>query len=119
MQKNRMIEGLNSIKNSFPVIVVCRAFDNESYNFAQELASTFRSAGWEVGRVNKSFLDDVEGDATIIRTADDQEEVASQLVNLLNDVGILCIPQDVRKNSMSGIRKNTLYVIVGTKKTSS
>jgi len=69
-----------------------------------------------VGQINKSYLDDTEGDVTVIRTADGQKKVASQLVNLLNDVGISCIPQKIRENAISGVKKNTIYVIVGTNK---
>jgi hypothetical protein len=113
-QKSKLIKML-SFTSEFQIIIACRAFDQESLNYAEEFAEIFRKANWRVGPTNRSYLDNVEGDVAIVVTDDRQRETASKIAYILNTNGIDCRPQKIRENSISGVQSGTIYLIVGSK----
>jgi len=114
-QREKLIEELEHFEIRYPIVVVCRFMDNESYNYAEDFSLVFKEANWTVGKINQSFLDDIESDVILAITNVEQEAVANQVARVLNSVEIECKPQSIRENSVSGIEPNTLYLIVGAK----
>lgn len=113
-QKTRLLQ-LLSVKSNFQIILVCRLMDQESANYAEEIAEVFRQSGWAVGPTNKSFLDNIESDAAVAVTNDSQRETANNIAMILNSVGIKCGPEQIRENSISGVQPDTIYLIIGSK----
>ena len=64
---------------------------------------------------NQSFLDNIISDVAISITDDSQSEITDKIALALNSVGIKCQPEKIRKNSISGVKPNTIYPIVGSK----
>ena len=114
-QRERLIEELEHFEMRYPIIVACRFMDNESYNYAEDLLLVFKETNWAVGKINRSFLDDIESDVIVATTNDEQEAVANRVARLLNSVEVECKQQSIRENSLSGIQPNVLYLIVGAK----
>jgi hypothetical protein len=114
-QREKLIEELEHFEMRYPIVVACRFMDNESYNYAEYLLLVFKEANWTVGKINRSFLDDIESDIIVATTNDEQEAVANRVARVLNSVEVECKPQSIRENSLSGIQPNTLYLIVGVK----
>lgn len=113
-QKTKLLSSL-SFKSDFPIRFVSRLSDQESLNFAEELAVLFRQAGWNVIQTNSTFLDNIEGDVAIAVTEDNQREIASKIANILNSVGIVCKPENIREGSIGSVQPNTIHIIVGAK----
>ena len=114
-QRDKLIEELEHFEMRYPIIVACRFMDNESYNYAEDLLLVFKETNWAVGKINRSFLDDIESDVIVATTNDEQEAVANRVARLLNSVEVECKQQSIRENSLSGIQPNALYLIVGAK----
>jgi len=116
-QQSAELIKLLSFESKFQVAGMSRAFDTESYNYAEQLASVFKKAKWKVGQTNSSFLDDIESDVVVAVTENEQIDVANQIILILNKVGIAAKKLDkIRENSFSGAKPNTIYLIIGTKK---
>ncbi len=114
-QQNQLVEEL-SFKSNFQIVVACRAFDQESYNSAEQIADIFKKARWQIGQINQTYLDDTEGDVAIAITEQRQQKTADRLASILNKFGIDCRKQKIREASIADIQANTIYLIVGTKK---
>ena len=102
----------------FQVAAACRLMDNESFNFANELMDIFRDGKWEIGKLNRSFLDDIENDVAVAITDDSQKAVSEKVIIALRKVGLKSGYEKIRKETISGIQENTLYLIVGARKPS-
>ncbi|OGX17329.1 MAG: hypothetical protein A3K83_01315 [Omnitrophica WOR_2 bacterium RBG_13_44_8b] len=113
-QKDKLIS-LLSFKSEFPIAVACRMQDQESLNYAEELAEIFRKANWQVKPTNRTFLDNIQNEVAIEVTDDKQIETVNKIAAIFNMVGILCGPEKIRENSLSGIQANTIYLIIGSK----
>ena len=100
----------------FQVAAACRLMDKESCNYAEELIGVFRDLKWQIGITNKSFLDDIQGDVVVAITEDAQIPVADQIMKALNKVGLKASNEPIRKEGISGVQANTVYVIVGARK---
>ena len=114
-QKTRLAQLLPPPAN-FQIAAACRLMDKESCNYAEELIGIFRDLKWQVGPTNKSFLDDIPSDVTVAITEDVQIPVANQIIAALNKVGLRASNDPIRKESISGVQANTLYLIVGARK---
>jgi hypothetical protein len=114
-QRKKIIDLLSSHKPEFQIILACRLLDEESLNYAETIAETFRKANWQVGPTNKSFLDNIESDVAIAITDDKQKGLADEIAKILNAVGIKCKLEKIRQESISGVQDNTIYLIVGSK----
>jgi hypothetical protein len=101
---------------SFRIAVACRLMDMESCNYGEELIGVFRDLKWQIGETNRTFLDDIQGDVVVAVTDDTQISMADRILKALNNVGIKASNQALRKNSISGVKTNTLCLIVGAKK---
>jgi hypothetical protein len=114
-QRKTLIDLLSSHKPEFQIILASRLLDEESLNYAETIAETFRKANWQVGPTNKSFLDNIESDVAIAITDDKQKGLADEIAKILNAVGIKCKLEKIRKESISGVQDDTIYLIVGSK----
>jgi vacuolar-type H+-ATPase subunit I/STV1 len=101
---------------SFQIAAACRLMDKESCNYAEELIGVFKDLKWQIGKTNQTFLDDIQGDVVVAITEDAQLPVADRISKALNKVGIKTSNETIRKESISGIQANTVYLIVGARK---
>lgn len=99
----------------FQVAAACRLMDKESCNYAEELIGVFRDLKWQIGK-NQSFVDDIQGDVVVIVTEVAQRPIASQIMQALNRVGLKASNEPIRKEGISGVQSNTIYLIVGARK---
>lgn len=113
-QQNELTEEL-SFKSDFQIAIACRAFDQESYNYAKQITEVFKNANWQIGKINRTYLDDTEGDVTIAVTDQKQGELATKIMIILNNVGISCKPEKIREGAISITQENTIYLIIGSK----
>ena len=100
----------------FQVAAACRLMDKESCNYAEELIGVFRDLKWQIGITNKSFLDDIQDDVVVAITEDAQIPVANQIMKALNKVGLKACNEPIRKEAISGVLANRVYLIVGARK---
>jgi len=114
-QRKKLIDLLSSHKPEFQIILASRILDEESLNYAETIAETFRKANWQVGPTNKGFLDNIQSDVAIAITDDKQKGLADEIAKILNAVGIRCKFEKLRGESIPGVRDNTIYLIVGSK----
>ena len=114
-QEKKLIEML-----SFPadchVAIASRLMDQESYNYAEVIASIFRKANWKIGPIDRSYLDDTIGDIALAITNDIQKETAQKIIQALNVVAIKVKQEKIREKAISSVQGNTIYLIVGSKK---
>jgi hypothetical protein len=103
---------------TFQIVAACRLMDTESYNYAEELIGVFKDLKWQIGKTNQTFLDDIQGDVVVAITEDGQRPVADRISKALNEIGIKTSYETIRKESISGIQANTVYLIVGARKLS-
>jgi hypothetical protein len=113
-QKRKLAQLLPS-PASFRIAAACRLMDMESCNYGEELISVFRDLKWQIGETNRTFLDDIQGDVVVAVTEDTQISIADRILKVLNIVGIKASNQVIRKDSISGLQTNTVYLIVGQK----
>lgn len=113
-QKSKLSQLLPGPSN-FKIAAACRLMDNESCNYASDIISVFRDKKWNVGEANKSFLDDVNGDVIVAITEDTQIQTADLIMKALNKVGLKASNEPIRKDAISGVQDNTIYLIVGAK----
>lgn len=92
--------------------------DSESCNYTEELIGVFRELKWEIGKTNRGFLDDLQGDVAVAITEDAQIPIADQILKALNAVGVKATNETIRKEAISGVQTNTVYLIVGARKQS-
>jgi hypothetical protein len=114
-QKTKLAQLLPPPAN-FQVAAACRLMDKESCNYAEELIGVFRDLKWQVGVTNKSFLDDILGDVVVAITEEAQRPIADQIMKALNKVGLRASNEPIRKEGISGVQGNTVYLIVGARK---
>jgi hypothetical protein len=100
----------------FQIAAACRLMDTESCNYAEELIAVFRDLKWQIGITNKTFLDDIQGDVVVAITEDAQIPIADGIMKALNKVGLKASNESVRKEGISGVQANTIYLIVGARK---
>lgn len=113
-QRSKLLQ-LLSFKSDFQIGVVCKAFDTESFKYAEQITNIFKSSNWQVIKINQSYLDNIKSDLGIITTDRKQLETAEKIMKIFNTVGINCKFEKIRKNSLSSIKENTIYLIVGSK----
>ena len=113
--KKDILKNLLSFDTNFKIGVVCKAFDTESCNYAEQIRSVFSDAKWQVAPLNKSYLGDIENDIAVNVTNVIQTEIAHKIKDAFNSVDILCDYEKLSKNSISGIKENTIYLIVGSR----
>jgi hypothetical protein len=89
--------------------------DEESLNYADQIAEVFQKANWNVGPNNRSFLDNIQSDTGIAVTDDSQQDDAKKIAAIFNSIGITCQAEKIREKSISGVQKKTIYLIVGSK----
>ncbi|OHB62588.1 MAG: hypothetical protein A2Y76_00575 [Planctomycetes bacterium RBG_13_60_9] len=90
--------------------------DKESCNYAEELISVFRDLRWQIGQTNQTFLDDIQSDMLVIVTEDVQKPIADQILKALNAADINASSEPIRKEAISGVQANTIYLIVASRK---
>lgn len=113
--KKNNLKDLLSFNSNYQIGVACKAFDTESCNYAEQIRSVFSNAKWQIAPLNKSFLGDIENDIAVTVTSTIQEEIANKIRDALNSVDIRCDYEKIPKGSISGIKENTIYLIVGSK----
>jgi hypothetical protein len=101
---------------SFQIAAACRLMDKESCNYAEELIGVFRDLKWQIGKTNQTFLDDIQGDVVVAVTEDAQIPIADRILKALNTVGVKASNETIRKEAVSGVQANTVYLIVGARK---
>lgn len=90
--------------------------DGESADFADDLATVFRDAGWDVVPTVRTSLNNFSGFVTIGVTGEGLDEIADFVCKALNLAGITCKYENIQPNSIGGeLEPNTVYVIVGRK----
>ena len=98
-----------------------KVFNDTSKEFAIQLSTIFREAGWQVEEpINQTLLDDYDGRLNIFTDEANpaQIELANLIVNSLNEAGFPIGPQPIRDNSFSGhFSKEAVYILVDSKKT--
>lgn len=114
-QKSKLAQLLPS-PNNIQIAAACRFMDNESCIYAEDLISVFRDKKWKTGITNKSFLDDVKGDVVVAVTEDSQIPIADLIMGALNNIGLKASNEPIRKEGISGVQGNTIYLIVGARK---
>lgn len=114
-QKTRLLSKLSTRKGKVGFII--RTFDGESADFAEEIATAFRSAGWEVVPTNRTYLDDSPGFLNILLTSKNLEETANFIIQSFKEINIDCHRgEKIREGSLSGVfQPGTVYVVVGRK----
>ncbi len=113
-QRKKLID-LLSFTSDFQIILACRLQDQESLNYAEELAEIFRKGGWHIGPTNKTYLDNIEGDVAIAVTDDNQGEAAGKIAMALSSMGLVCKPEKIRDGSLGSVQSSTIYLIIGSK----
>ncbi len=114
-QKRKLVQLLPAC-GSFQIAAASRLLDSESRNYADDLVAVFRDTGWQTGKTNPTFLGDVHGDVVVAITEDAQFQTAIQIIHALNTVGIKARNEAIPPEAISGVRANTIYLIVGEKK---
>lgn len=115
IQKEQLKEKIAGQKNK--IGFVSKIFDRESENFAIEISKVFTEAGWDsISPINKTLLDDTNGEVTIFAEPDSYK-YADLVCQSLNEVGITCVPQEIRAGAVSGhFQEDAIYIVVGSKK---
>lgn len=113
-QESTLLKSL-TFKSDYQVGVICKAFDTESLQYAEQISNIFNSANWQVTAINRTFFDDIKSDLGIAITDGKQTETAIKIANIFNAVGINCVREKIRENSVTDVKENTIYVIVGSK----
>ena len=95
---------------------ISRFMDGESADFADELATVFRDAGWDVVPTRRDSLNDFPGFVSFFVTGEGLDESANFICKTLNKSGIICKPENIQESSIGGgLEPNTVYVVVGRK----
>ena len=115
VEKFNTLTNLLSFNTDFQIGIICKAFDTESCNYADQIKNVFLNAKWHVAPINKSFLGDIESDIGITVTNTIQVETANKIKDALNSANIICNYEKIREHSISGIKENTIYLIIGSK----
>lgn len=115
-QKKNLSDQLKSFKSEFQVMFTSRLLDQESANFAEQIAEIFRQSNWKVGPANKSFYTgNIKGDVAIVITDDSQKSDANKIIGFFDLVGIKVKKEQIRENTISGIQQNTIHIVIGSK----
>jgi len=115
-EQKRKLAQLLPTTTTYKIAGVCRLMDNESCNYVEELIAVFRDLRWRTGNTNKTLLDDIKSDVVVTITEDAQIPVADQILKALNAVGIKANNEAIRKEAITGIQEDAIYLIVGARK---
>jgi hypothetical protein len=93
-----------------------RLMDGQGKDFADQLAGIFRAAGWLIGGIGGSSLNDFPG--VTVATSLSLMQTADHLCDALTQAGIHCGGADLAPNSLGGpIEPGSILIIVGRKPT--
>ncbi|MBZ9572261.1 hypothetical protein KJA15_02950 [Patescibacteria group bacterium] len=113
-QKNQLTVTLSKKKGK--VGLVSRLLDGESLDFAEEIASVFKDAGWNVLPTNQTSLNDYTGFLKIFVTGKNMDSVVNLISQTFNEVGIDLRSGEVKPSSIGGsLQADTVYIVVGRK----
>lgn len=119
LTKNQKAELLRKllIVNKAPIIITSRLSDAEGKRFAEQIAEVFRASGWNVKGVGSTYIDDTLGDVNFAIVDESQRPIVNELINILNQSNIRCIPESIREGSVGGgIDPGHILMVVGSKK---
>jgi len=116
IQRTQLIESLSLLKGH-SVVFVTRLMDGESANYAAQLEEAFTEAGWNVGPMNRTLLEDFPG---FITAAVSNDVKAKERLFSVRDAflkaGIDFRHTPIQPNSLSiQFQPDTVYVLVGRK----
>ena len=116
IERTKLKEKLTQFKGQ-NVIFVSKMMDNESADYAEQLESVFKDAGWNVGPMNRTLLDDLTGFLTAAVSSDnDAEKRLFAVRDAFLYAGINFRFTELRPNSTSiQSQSNTIYILVGRK----
>lgn len=115
-QQKSTLHDLISFEPNFPIAGLCMFMEKESCSYVEQFLSVFREANWEIGETNRTYLDDIGNSVAVIITASEQAQTAERIVKALGAIGITLKKLDeFREKSVSGLKPNTIYLVVGTK----
>ncbi len=115
-QKKRLIEKLKTYEGSKRIAFYSRMMDRESAGFADQLAQTFKDAGWDVGATNRSSLNDFPGFLSLFVVGNPPKTLPSFVQLAFREIEIDCHSENIKENSLSGLRdQDRVYVVVGSK----
>jgi hypothetical protein len=92
-----------------------RRSHNESLAYAEQPADVLREAGWTVGQVMRTSLNDFPGYVVIATSDDGDNNARGILETALNAAEISVRVQGVEPNSMGAGQANSIHLIVGRK----
>jgi hypothetical protein len=97
------------------IAFITRLMDGEGKDFAEQLAATFKDAGWTIASIAGNSLNDLPGAVTVAVSNSNLQATADQVCEALNFAGIKC-GGDLRPNSLGGpLEPDTIYIIIGRK----
>jgi hypothetical protein len=122
-QREKLIPRLSDYKQ-MKVGFAAKIFDPEAKNFAEQLASVFKQAGWTiVDPINAQLLDDYDGYINIVAvstgTADRDKQLtatADKLIAEIGDADIPCRLHPVREGGIGGtLEPGSIYLLIGSR----
>jgi hypothetical protein len=116
-QARTLQAGLSSFSRG-TVAFAHRLMDTDGKGFAEQLQTIFKTAGWSMGGIGGSSLNDFIGVTVAIDAATSNaafQQTTNRLCDLFTGIGIRC-GADLAPHSIGGpIPPGTILVIVGTK----
>jgi len=116
-QQKKLSEELHSFSPG-NVVLTHRLMDGEGEDFAEEIAAIFKSAGWSIGGIGGSSLNDLPDKVAVTTAPGSVAELlksADNVCNAMKAAGILC-GGDLKPNSLGGpLEPGIIYIVIGRK----
>ncbi len=115
-QRTWLLNKLSQRKGGM-VAFASRLMDGESADYADDIASVFKAAGWNVGPTARTSLNDLPGFLTLAVTGQDLQPTADFVYQALNESGVEVRLVEVPQNSIGGgLQANTVHIVVGRRR---
>lgn len=117
-QQKKLMEELRSF-SAGKIAFAHRLMDAEGRDFAEQLAGIFKSAGWSIGGIGGSSLNDLLGRVTVAidaaSSSADFLKTADRLCDALTRTGIPC-GGDMIPHSLGGpVEPGAILIVIGRK----
>ena len=117
-QQKKLTEELHSLSPG-NVVFSHRLMDGDGEDYAKEIAAIFKSAGWSIGGIGGSSLNDLPDKVAVATAPGSGAELlktADNVCNALKGAGIPSVAEDLKPNSLGGpLEPGIIYIVIGRK----
>jgi len=117
-QQKKLTEELHSLSPG-NVVFSHRLMDGDGEDYAKEIAAIFKSAGWSIGGIGGSSLNDLPDKVAVATAPGSGAELlktADNVCNALKGAGIPSVAEDLKPNSLGGpLETGIINIVIGRK----